>query len=351
MRVLVAIDSFKGSATSAEMNQAVRAGLLDASPSLEVETVAIADGGEGTLDALACALSGEMVQVQATDLLGRPLSVAYLVAQGRAFIESATLLGIDKITPSPEIFEKASSAGLADLVLDALERNCRQIFVTLGGTGSSDGGRGFLEKLIPYAEQLRQVELIGLTDVRNPYAGPEGYARIFGPQKGGTPEQIAVEDARAREFVHKIRAEKQMDLQKLAGSGAAGGLGGAILVLGGKLRPGFSSIVDLIGLEEKVAHSDLVITGEGRLDSQSFQGKAPVGLAELAQVYNRPVIALCGAVGERELALYSDFLAVFSIQTKAQSLENAMKESETLKNARFVAGNVWQLFSKSSTGI
>ncbi|MBY5034333.1 glycerate kinase [Streptococcus gallolyticus] len=343
MRVLVAIDSFKGSATSSELNQAVKEGLMAAVPDMQVDTVAIADGGEGTLESLYQALSGEFVTLEAPDLLGNPREVTYLLSENRAFIETASLLGIDKISPSPETFEQASSAGLANLVLDALGRGCQQIFLTLGGTGTSDGGRGFLEKLTGQTVLFEQVELIGLTDVRNPYAGPDGYARIFGPQKGGSPEQIEREDARALAFVEKIRVEQGLDLQAQAGSGAAGGLGGAILLLGGRLQSGFASIADLIGLEEKLVQADVVITGEGHLDRQSFQGKVPVSLVRLAKKYHCPTIALCGAIGEADLSIYADFQAVFSIQTRVQSLSEAMEKETTLENIRFVAGNIGRM--------
>ncbi|MGT2911575.1 glycerate kinase family protein [Streptococcus cameli] len=337
MKVVVAIDSFKGSASSCELNQAAKLGVLEAYPSAIVDCFAIADGGEGTLDALSQALDGEFVQVETVDLLDRPMEATYFLADQTAYIEVAQVLGIDRIEPSPDTVEKASSAGLAPVIQDALSRSCQTIVVTLGGTGTSDGGFGLLENLDTRAKQeLEKVTLVGLTDVENPYAGPNGYAAIFGPQKGATSQQVSQMDQKALAFVKEIKCEKGINLQAISGTGAAGGLGGALVILGGQLKSGFSVIAQEIGLEKAIREADLVLTGEGRMDGQSLKGKVPIGVARLAKKYQIPVFAFCGSLDTMSEELANHFQALFSIQTGPASLKEAMETDRTLANLRFV---------------
>ncbi|MDR0199994.1 MAG: glycerate kinase, partial [Streptococcaceae bacterium] len=222
MKIVIAIDSFKGSATSSELNAATKAGVLEALPEANVVSFEIADGGEGTLSTLHAGLGGDWVTVETVDLLERPCEASYLLVGGQAFIESASVVGIDKITPSPETFEKATTKGLAKLFEDAVAQGAQEIYLTLGGTGTSDGGRGLFEAL---NGKVSEVKLYGISDVTNVYAGPEGYSIFFGKQKGGTSGQIAAQNESALAFAAKMKTERGIDLQKIPGTGAAGGLG------------------------------------------------------------------------------------------------------------------------------
>ncbi|MGT2800450.1 glycerate kinase family protein [Streptococcus marmotae] len=341
MKIVSAIDSFKGSATSAELNQVVKEAIEEVLPEAEVATFAIGDGGEGTLEALAEALDGEFISVSTVDLLERPIEIFYFLSGQTAFIEVASVVGIDKIKPTPATVEVATSFGLGAVIRDALSRSCEEIVLTLGGTGTSDGGRGLLASLTEEdKEQLRCVNLIGLTDVRNVYAGSEGYAHIFGPQKGANQTQVEAMDKAALSFVQRIKEEVGIDLQAIPGTGAAGGLGGALVVLGGELKAGFPFVAEKIGLNKASLGVDLVITGEGRLDSQSLNGKVPVGVADLARSAGVPTIAICGSVATDVPGFDDCFLAIFSIQTGVYSLDKAMKKEVTLENARFVIKNI-----------
>lgn len=352
MKLVVAIDSFKGSAGSAELNHCVAEAAKTVSPTVCVQAVTIADGGEGTVEALQDALGGEMVWVDTVDLLGRPIRVTYLIAEDQAFIESASVIGIDKIIPSPETIEQASSFGLGAVLRDAVQRGCRKLVLTLGGSGTSDGGRGLLESFGSDSEEFRftfpkdwqGVSLVGLTDVKNIYAGEAGYAKVFGKQKGGTKAQIDKMDWQAHQFVLVAKEKMGIDLQKIAGTGAAGGLGAAIILLGGQLESGFQKVATMVGLEEKIKEADLVITGEGRLDAQSRQGKVPFGVAQLAKQYKVPTIAVCGSVAREADWLFEEFLSVFSIQTEVLPLKLAMEKERTLDNLRFVVQNILRTY-------
>ena len=348
MKIVVAIDSFKGSVSSYELNTTVADVAQELLPEADLETFAISDGGEGTLDVLRGELGGELRSVRTVDLLGRSMEGTYLLVGHQAFIESASVVGLDKIFPSPKTFEKASSYGLGTLICDAVKQGSEEIYVTLGGSGTSDGGFGLLESFgfdgkmlrFSFPENWEKVKLIGLTDVKNPYAGEKGFARVFGKQKGGNPEQLLLKDQAARDFVAFVKEESGLDLQSIPGTGAAGGLGAALVLLGGHLEPGFARIASIVGLEEAIADADLVITGEGRMDSQSRAGKVPYGVAQLAKKYGVPAIAVCGAIAEDADWIWDDFLSVFSIQTRVLPLEEAMDPEKTLANLAFVTRNI-----------
>ncbi len=354
MKILVAIDSFKGSVTSPELNTSVAQALLSVDKQLVIETRAIADGGEGSLAALSQTVAGRWHQVKTIDLLRRPIKVAYYRHAKQAFIESASIIGIDKITPNLVTYAQATSYGLGLAVKDAIQKGATQIEIMLGGTGTSDGGKGFLESLNydfmtgrSYLDTLASpVTLLGLTDVTNPYHGPQGFAAVFGPQKGGSLSQIEETDQIASNFAKKVFYQKTIDLQTIPGSGAAGGLGGAIVLLGGTLTSGFSRIAELLNLDNSLQSCDLVITGEGCLDTQSQSGKVPVAIARMAKKYQVPTIALCGSVKIETGLAAEDFLAVFSIQQQPISLEAAIDKTTTLSNIKILVANLMLLIAQ-----
>ena len=356
MKIVVAIDSFKGSVSSYELNTTVADVAQELLPEADLETFAISDGGEGTLDVLRGELGGEVRVVETVDLLGRPIEASYLQVGRHAFIESAAVVGIDKICPSPQTFDEATSFGLGALLCNAVEQGCEAIYVTLGGSGTSDGGLGLLEsfgfdgKMLRFALPVNweKVQLIGLTDVKTPYAGQAGFAQVFGKQKGGNPEQLLLKDQAAKDFVAFVKKESGLDLQAIPGTGAAGGLGAALVLLGGHLEAGFDRIASIVGLKEAIADADLVITGEGRLDSQSRAGKVPYGVAQLAKKHGVSVIAVCGSIAEDAEWVWEEFLSVFSIQTQVLPLKEAMEREKTLTNLTFVMRSILRTFLANS---
>lgn len=352
MRVTIAIDSFKGSATSKELNEVVKKAFLDFDSTIKAQAISISDGGEGTLSALAENFNGQIVMIDTIDLLRRPIQGSYLIVEDCAFIETAQIVGIEGIQPSLETYELATTFGLGALFLDAIERGCQTIYLTLGGSGTSDGGLGFLDSLgfeeqeadFSIFDRYQNVKLIGLTDVQNPYYGENGYAHIFGKQKGGNMASIQASDEKAQNFAQTVLEKTGINLQELEGTGAAGGLGGAIAIIGGSLKSGFTEMAELLKLEKWIKNSDLVITGEGQLDLQSKAGKVPVGLSSLARRHGVPIIAICGSISSNFANTSDYFDAAFSIQRQVLPLEVAMEKNRTLENTYLLAKNIISLF-------
>jgi glycerate kinase len=355
VKIVAAIDSFKGSATSQELNVATLS-LIEADNKVAIP---IADGGEGTLQAIHAALGGQWVTFQTVDLLLRPIEATVLVTGGKAFIESASVLGLDLITPSPQTVEKATSYGLGQLVNGVVKLGVNDIYITLGGTGTSDGGLGFIQALneeLPTANPLlhkatiirpKSMKITGLSDVNNPYSGPQGFAHIFGPQKGATSEQVDELDKQSVNICQQILTDYQLDLNAIEGAGAAGGLGAAIVLAGGQLQPGFETISKLIDFKHHIEDADLIFTGEGRFDSQTNGGKVPVGVAKIAAKYGVPVVVLTG--GLQQGVRQTDFLGIFSIQSGPTSIEAAMSKDTTLANIARTAQQVFQVFSHKTS--
>ncbi|MDY4761581.1 glycerate kinase [Streptococcus thoraltensis] len=260
-----------------ELNYAVKESLHTTFPELEIKMVGIADGGEGTLSAIHSNIGGSLISVETVDLMGQDIIAEYLLVKNTAYIEVVQVVGIDKIVPNRETFIKSSSFGLAKLMLDAKSRNVKRIVVALGGSGCSDGGLGLLrglgadvKSLLDYdsidlsnLEKFPSIEIVGMADVTNPFSGELGFSRFFGIQKGGSEEQIEFLDAKAKSLADDIQKKTGHDIQNTRGAGAAGGIGGALLCLGGKLESGFKLLSELIDLDSYIRYADLVITGEG----------------------------------------------------------------------------------------
>ncbi|OTO24972.1 hypothetical protein A5877_000480 [Enterococcus sp. 3C7_DIV0644] len=360
MKIVAAINSFKGSATSAELNQAVLSGFSD---QWEKCSIPIADGGEGSMAAVFAAFGGNYETVPVTDPLGGKLQARMLVTKINeekiALIESAEVVGLQLVEPSDETTRNSSSFGLGQMVLAACRQGVKKIYLTLGGSGTSDGGVGFLLALgatiqrnvrmennpLLQAESLElsqlnpllaQIDLFALADVTNPYSGEQGFASVFGSQKGATKETIQQLDQQAKRLAEHIKRTTGIDLE-VPGAGAAGGLGGAVYLAGGQLVPGFSTIASLIGFEEKIKGADLLITGEGRIDGQTARGKVPYGVALIAQKRQLPIVAICGSRTERLGELSQLLPTVFSIQQGPVSLAEAMEKKRTLINAQQIA--------------
>ncbi|MBQ9131748.1 MAG: glycerate kinase, partial [Clostridia bacterium] len=327
MRIVIAVDSFKGSLTTLQAGNAVAEGARRALKNAEMTVLPLADGGEGTVDALTSNGGGARCSVTVSDPLGRPVQAVYGVTErGVAVMEMAASSGLTLLTGEERNPLVTSTYGFGELIRHAIEQGCREFLIGIGGSATNDGGVGMLQALgfdfldgegrsiPPGARGLKSISKIDTAhaisalsechfriacDVKNPLCGPRGCSAVYGPQKGATPEDVERMDAWLTSYAALTAEVLGRDHANLPGAGAAGGLGFAFSAyLGGELRPGIELVMEQIGLEECIRHADLVITGEGRLDGQSCMGKAPVGVASLAKRYGVPVLALCGCVGE-----------------------------------------------------
>ncbi|MBO0481032.1 glycerate kinase [Candidatus Enterococcus courvalinii] len=368
MKVLVAIDSFKGSARSVELNRAVAKKLNQLDFVESTAEIAIADGGEGTLTSVQNSLNGTVLEIPTIDLMGNPINAKVLSfrADGKrqALIESADTMGLDLIKPNAETVRTASSKGLGLLIKEIERRGFEKVIITLGGSGVTDGGLGLLKEygaafvdaqqnnleegnLLLDAREIElstikfpEIPIVVANDVTNPYFGEHGAFQVFSQQKGATVEQIQQLDANAKNLSQVIFKELKIDLATTEGAGAAGGLGGALAILGAKMEPGFKLITELINFEERLKTVDVVVTGEGSIDQQSLFGKVPFAIAELAARYQKPVIAICGkkSITNHES---SPFSGIFSIQTRPISLTDAMEKETTLTNAAELVSSIF----------
>lgn len=355
MRVVLAPDSFKESMSAADAAAAMARGVRAVYPDAECVEVPMADGGEGTTEALMDALNGQWRTVASTDALGRPLQAGYgLTADGLAVIEVAAAVGIGLIEPGRRDILHSSSRGVADLLRDALDRGATRAIIGLGGTATSDGGAGMLAGLgarwldadgvtvEPWPEELVRLVRVDLTgldprladlaielacDVINPLLGASGAAAVFGPQKGATPEQVPVLDDMLGRIADALVAAGRPDVRQLAGAGAAGGLGAAFLSLGATLRKGVEVVAEAAGLDAAIEGADLVLTGEGSLDRQTLAGKTPAGVAAVAARHGVPVIAFAGRLGEgAEELVGSGFVSVQAIVRGPGDLAAALRD-------------------------
>lgn len=373
MKIVIAPDSFKESLTAADVARHIEAGFREIFADADYRRMPIADGGEGTVDALIDAMGGERCRAVVSDPLGRPVEAVYGIAKnGTAIIEMAAASGLHLVAPAQRNPLVTSSRGTGELILAALDAGVRRFIVAIGGSATNDGGAGmlqalgvqFLDKegraLAPGGEALarlarldvstldariRESQLEVACDVDNPLIGPEGASAIFGPQKGATPAMIVQLDAALAHYADVMKHDIGADVVALPGSGAAGGMGAALLgVLGARLRPGIEIVIDAIKLADVIRDADLVITGEGCIDVQTAHGKAPVGVAHIASTFGVPVVALGGAVKPGGEAVYEHGIAaVFPSVQRAYTLDDAMKEAAT--SLRTTARNVAALLS------
>jgi glycerate 2-kinase len=287
VRVVVAPDKFKGTATAAE----VAAAVCDAARQhgWDCDEVPMADGGEGTLDVLGGANRSTLV----AGPLGDPVKAGWRLSRGTAIIEMAAASGLDLVGGAEGNDPvTASTTGTGELVSAALDAGAKRIIVGVGGSATTDGGLGALRAIHPFP-RLKGVELIVACDVRTRFVDA---AEHFAPQKGATPSQVELLRRRLERLVQVYVDEHGVDISDIDGSGAAGGLAGGLAAIGARLVPGFDLIADEVGLDETIEGADLVITGEGFLDEQSFEGKVVGGVADLARSLGVPVLAIVGAV-------------------------------------------------------
>ncbi|OWL88613.1 glycerate kinase [Halopseudomonas aestusnigri] len=374
MKLVIAPDSFKESLSARAVAEAIAAGWARVCPDAELLLCPMADGGEGTVDAVLAATGGERQQTEVSGPLGDPVTANWGLLPGRrAVIEMAEASGLHLVEPARRDVLRASSFGTGELIRAALDAGVRRIVLGLGGSATNDGGAGLLCALglrlldadggdLPPGgaalARLRHIDLTGLdtrlaqvevlvaADVDNPLCGPRGASAVFGPQKGASPAQVDQLDAALGHYADVMASTLGEDLRNLPGVGAAGGLGfAARTVLKAGFRPGIELVAELAGLAEALQGADLVITGEGRLDGQSLHGKTPVGVARLARAAGVPVIALAGSLGEGYQRLYAEGIgAAFSLAPGPLSLEQAMAEAGPQLSERAAdLARLWQI--------
>ena len=375
MRIVIAPDSFKECASALDVAQAIARGWRRVFPDADVALAPMADGGEGTVEALVAATGGSKIEVTATGPMGDAVTAAYgILGDGRtAVIEMAAASGLPLAPVRARDPRVATTRGTGDLMRDALDRGMRRIILGIGGSATNDGGAGMAQALgfslldaagaeLPPGgaalARLRRIdaankhpglegtEILVACDVDNPLCGPRGASRVYGPQKGASKTAVMELDEALRHFAAVVKQSLGADLLDLPGAGAAGGLGaGLVAFAGARLCRGVDLVAEACGLRERVAGADLVITGEGRLDAQTAHGKTPAGVARIAKEAGVPVVAVAGTLGEGYAALYEIGIdAMFSICPGPIEVAEAMgRAEEFIENTAEALARLWKL--------
>jgi glycerate kinase len=361
MKIVIAPDSFKGSLTAKEASAAIKKGIEKAGVTGGIVCKPMADGGEGTLACLIDATGGRLMETVVKDPLGKKIQAVFgILGDGRTcVIELAASSGLTLIKEEERNPLITTTYGFGQLIRAGLDAGCRRFILGLGGSATNDGGAGMLQALgfelldrdgYPVGfggGELRRIESIKWNrvdsrlkectflvacDVANPFVGQNGASFVYGPQKGATPEMVRQLDACLHHFADVIAQVTGTSIHTIPGTGAAGGVSGALLAfLNGSLKSGIEIVMETTGLEQEIKDADLVITGEGRVDFQTAQGKTPCGVAKLAKKYGVPTIVLAGSIGKGFEALYEHgVIAVFSMVNGPMSLERAMEHAEEL---------------------
>ncbi|WP_159887594.1 glycerate kinase [Paenibacillus puerhi] len=374
MKVVIAIDSFKGSVTSLEGSAAIAAGIRSVYPDAEIISLPVADGGEGTVEALVTASGGRFVSLEVTGPLGQPVAAAYgLLGDGRtAVIEVAAVCGLPLVPEAARNPLHTTTFGVGEMIAGAMRQGVRDFIIGLGGSSTNDAGTGMLQALgyrfldkdgqdvgrggaalldihsIDAAGALTGLQACRFRiacDVDNPLYGPEGAASIFAPQKGADEEAVRLLDRGLRQWATAAADLTGSDIASVPGAGAAGGLGAAFVgLLGGTLESGIGVALEMIELDRHLEGAQLVITGEGKLDGQTSRGKVPYGVAQLARKRDIPVIALAGSVDHGAEALNDHGItAYFPIVNGPMSLEDAMDPAGTRYRLQATASQLLRL--------
>lgn len=378
MKIVIAPDSFKESLSAPDVAAAIARGWRSVFPEAELVHKPMADGGEGTVDAVLAATGGERREALVQGALGEPVRAHWgWLGQGRAIIEMAAASGLHLVARDARDATRTSSFGTGELIRHALDAGATRIILGLGGSATNDGGAGLLAALglrlldkdgalLPGGgaaqARLASVDTSGLdprladvefevaADVDNPLCGGRGASHVFGPQKGASPAQVELLDAALTHYAQVVAAHLGEDHSQHPGVGAAGGLGfAARAFLGARFRPGIELVAEVAGLAESVVGADLVVTGEGRLDSQSLHGKTPVGVARIARAAGVPVIAIAGSLGDdyqrlREVGIE----AAFSLVPGPMELERAMACAAAELEARSAdIARLWKLAARA----
>ncbi|MFP3492775.1 glycerate kinase [Pseudomonas sp. R11F] len=377
MKIIIAPDSFKDSLSAEGVAQAIAEGLAEVWPDAQCIQCPMADGGEGTVDAVLAACNGELRRQWVRGPLGGTVEArwGWLAASHTAMIEMAEASGLQRVPPGQRDACSSTTYGTGELIRAALDLGARRIILAIGGSATNDAGAGAmqalgvqllddrqqplpdgglalarlahlnLERLDP---RLAQVQFEIAADVNNPLCGPQGASAIFGPQKGANPAQVQQLDAALGHFADHCARVLPKDVRDEPGSGAAGGLGfAAKAFLGAQFRAGVEVVAELVGLDAAVRGADLVITGEGRFDAQTLRGKTPFGVARIAQRHQVPVIVIAGTLGDGYEQMYAHGVAAaFALPNGPMSLEQACAEAPRLLRERAAdVARVWRTAS------
>ncbi len=374
MKVVIAIDSFKGSLSSLAAGNAVREAVLKKDPAAEVYVRPLADGGEGTVEALSAGMGGTIAEAEVSGPLGTPVTAKYCILEDKktAVIEMAAAAGITLVPADKKDPMESTTYGVGELIRDAIGRGCRHFIVGIGGSATNDGGTGMLSALgyafldaagnpIPLGAkglevlasisadhvlpELEECTFRTACDVTNPLCGPRGCSAVFAPQKGGTPETIAKMDAWLADYARIAGTVSDRADMDHPGVGAAGGLGFAFhAFLNATLEAGVRIILEETHLEDFIRDADIVVTGEGRLDAQTVMGKAPIGVAKLAKKYGKKVIAFSGCITEDAGVCNEHGIdAFFPILPGVVTLEEALDTANAYRNLTNTAYQVFRL--------
>ncbi len=374
MKIIAAFDSFKGCLTSQQAGEAAARGIRTVYPAADVKVLSLSDGGEGMLDALLAATNGRRIPLTAHDPLMRLRETSYgLSLDGStAFIELASISGLTLLTPEERNPMYTTTYGCGELIRHALDQGCRRIVIGLGGSATNDAGLGLLQALgyrffnqqgnelgkttgmcgallsqvacIDTANvhpSLAETRFTAACDVRNPFVGRNGAARVFAPQKGATPEMVTLLDEAMRQLAGIIFQYTGIDLTDLEGAGAAGGVSGALLAfLHADLRPGIRLLLDTLHFENLIKDADLILTGEGKSDRQTLMGKLSYGILQAACSVGIPVALLSGCIEDADALTEAGFHTVRSINPDGFSLEEAMKPQVAAQRMASAAAEV-----------
>jgi len=361
VKILIAPDSFKESLSALEVADSIEKGILNFKPDIECIKIPMADGGEGTVDAILNATGGDKIKARVKDPLMREIESFWgLLADSKtAVIEMAAASGLELLALGERNPMLASTYGTGQLIRSALDHGCRKIFIGIGGSATNDGGAGMAMALgarlldangldignggthlsdlasldlSGFDERIAQCELIVISDVQNPLCGEKGASQIYGPQKGADHEMVVQLDLILSHFGKILESSFGKSIIDEPGAGAAGGLGAGLMTFcNAKLFPGFDTIAEIVQLEKYIQKSDLIITGEGKLDYQTKFGKVPFGVARMAKKVNKPVIGITGTLGKGYKELYRyGFQHIFSISEGIDSLEYSILNARNL---------------------
>jgi len=365
MKIVIAPDSFKGSLTNIEVAGAIELGIKEVFPEAEIIKIPMADGGEGTVQCLVNATSGKVLQEEVINPLGKKISASYGILGDRntAVIEMAEASGITLISSEERNPLITTTYGTGQLIKSALNKGCSKMIIGIGGSATNDGGAGMVQALgvrlldrqdkeigfggaelmnihhidISQMDQrISKLEILVASDVKNPLCGPSGATRIYGPQKGATEEMMVVLEEALEHFERIIDETLHKDVKNIPGAGAAGGLGAGLMAfLDAKLKPGIEIIVEAVKLEKAVKDADLVITGEGKIDSQTIYGKVPVGVAKIAKKYDIPVMAI-GAIIDKDAEIVHKYGIDFLVKVSDPPMsltEHKSKKVQLIKKS------------------
>ena len=372
MKIILAIDSFKGSLSSADAEKAVAEAILKLSSNNEIVCIPIADGGEGTLSVIMETTGGTWHTLYAHNPCMESIQTQYGISSDKntAFIEMASISGLPLIRKEQQNPMETSSFGTGELILDALQKGCTRFVVGIGGSATNDAGTGMLQALgfkfldregktlghggktlidIAHIDQsqvhpsLKNAHFIVACDVRNPFYGPEGAAFVYARQKGADDAMIIELDKGLQSFADVIQQETGKDISQVPGSGAAGGLGGGMLAfLNAELKSGADLLLEYSHFEKHLANADLIITGEGSIDRQSLMGKIPGKILQIVQKHQVPVIAITGIAKDMDLLKKAGFSEIYTTKPDSMPLDEAMKPGIAIQNIKRTVLSIFQ---------